>query len=85
MFSQVMMELKIEHKKPIPESSIHPESQGALERFHQMLKSMLQKFCLESSREWDEGLPLLLLSVRETPHESLGFSIHVVNIRLPWL
>lgn len=71
IFKQVMAELKIVHKKS---SAYHPESQGALERFHQTLKSMMRKFCQESNKEWDEGLPLLLFAVRETPQESLGFS-----------
>lgn len=35
---------------------------------------MIQKYCLESNREWDEGLPLLLFAVRETQQKSLGFS-----------
>lgn len=71
VFSQVMAELKVNHQKS---SLYHPESQGALERFHQTLKSMLRKFCLELTRDWDEGLPLLLFAVRETTQESLGFS-----------
>lgn len=71
LFAQVMRELKVKHATSSP---YHPESQGALERFHQTLKSMLRKYCLESNREWDEGLPLLLFAVRETPQESLGFS-----------
>ncbi len=71
VFQQVMTELNIKHVKSSP---YHPESQGALERFHQTLKSMLKKACLESSREWDESLPLLLFAVRETSQESLGFS-----------
>ena len=71
LFAQVMKELKIKH---VTSSPYHPESQGALERFHQTLKSMMRKYCLESNREWDEGLPLLLFAVRETPQESLGFS-----------
>ncbi|KAK2920619.1 hypothetical protein Q8A73_000104 [Channa argus] len=71
IFAQVMTELCIRHRKS---SAYHPESQGALERFHQTLKSMIRKFCTESNREWDEGLPLLLFAVRETRQESLGFS-----------
>lgn len=39
-----------------------------------MLKSMLKKFCLESAKERDKGLPLLLFAVRETTQESFGFS-----------
>lgn len=71
IFHQVMAERKIKHNKS---SAYHPESQGALERFHQTLKFMLHKFYQESNKEWDEGLPLLLFAVRETPQESLGFS-----------
>uniref|UniRef100_A0A3Q3SYM0 Gypsy retrotransposon integrase-like protein 1 n=1 Tax=Mastacembelus armatus TaxID=205130 RepID=A0A3Q3SYM0_9TELE len=71
IFAQVMSELKIKHQTS---SAYHPESQGALERFHQTLKNMIRKFCTESNREWDEGLPLLLFAVRETCQESLGFS-----------
>lgn len=71
IFSQVLTELNIKH---ITSSPYHPESQGALERFHQTLKSMIRKFCFESGREWDEGLPFLLLAVRESPQESLRFS-----------
>lgn len=71
VFSQVMRELSVKHKVS---SAYHPESQGALERFHQTLKSMLKKFCVESNKEWDEGLPLLLFAIRETTQESLGFS-----------
>lgn len=70
VFAQVMSELKVTHIKSSP---YHPESQGALEKFHQTLKSMLWNFCLESKQEWDEGLPLLFV-VRETPKETLGFS-----------
>ncbi len=71
VFSQVMQELSVKHQIS---SAYHPESQGALERFHQTLKSMLRKYCVESNREWDEGLPLLLFAFRETIQESLGFS-----------
>ena len=66
-----MEELAVTHNTS---SAYHPESQGALERFHQTLKSMLRKYCLEHKRDWDEGLPLVLFAVRETTQESLGFS-----------
>ncbi|KAL1282575.1 hypothetical protein QQF64_001378 [Cirrhinus molitorella] len=55
-------------------SPYHPESQGSIERFHQTLKSMLRKYCLESGKDWDEGVPLVLFGIRETVQESLGFS-----------
>ncbi|MGL5739489.1 MAG: hypothetical protein ACRCYJ_11625, partial [Plesiomonas shigelloides] len=55
-------------------SAYHPESQGALERFHQTLKSMLRKYCMETGRDWDDGVPLVLFAAREVVQESLGFS-----------
>lgn len=54
-------------------SAYHPESQGALERFHQILKAVLRAYCLETGKELDEGIPFLLFA-RETVQESLGFS-----------
>ena len=52
----------------------HPESQGALERWHQMLTSILRKYCLETGRDGDEGVPFALFAVREIVQESLGLS-----------
>ena len=70
-FKQSMQELGIKH---ITSSAYHPESQGALERYHQTLKSMLKKYCLENNVEWDNGIPFLLFAVRDMPNDSLGFS-----------
>ncbi len=71
LFKQVLESLAISHQVS---SAYHPQSQGALERFHQTLKSMLRKYCLDTARDWDEGVPLVLFAVRETVQESLGFS-----------
>ena len=71
LFTQVLRELGI---KQTLSSAYHPESQGALERWHQTLKTMLRKYCHENSESWDTGLDLLLFAIRESPHESLGLS-----------
>ena len=71
VFQQVMHELGIEQFKS---SAYHPESQGALERFHQTLKNMIRTYCFDSNKDWDEGVHLLLFAVRETVQESLDFS-----------
>ena len=55
-------------------SAYHPESQGALERFHQTLKNMVKSYCFDTEKDWDEGIHLLLFAVRESVQESLGFS-----------
>ncbi|XP_076067656.1 uncharacterized protein LOC143040447 [Oratosquilla oratoria] len=55
-------------------SAYHPQSQDALKRYHQTLKSMPRKWCLENNRGWDQAQPYLLFAVREVPNESLGLS-----------
>jgi len=57
-----------------PSTAYHPQTQGALERFHQTLKNMMRMYCLEQDKDWDEGVHLLLFAVRESVHEGLGFS-----------
>ena len=71
IFQQVMSQLGISQNIS---SAYHPESQGALERFHQTLKTMLRAYYYEHQSDWDEGVPLLLFAVRESEQESLGFS-----------
>ena len=71
IFQQVMYELGI---KQYRSSAYHPESQGALERFHQTLKNMIRSYCFDTDKDWDEGIHLLLFAVRECVRESLGFS-----------
>ena len=71
VFKQAMQQLAIQH---VTSSSYHPQSQGALERFHQTLKTMLKTYCLEFQRDWDEGVPMALFAIREVVQESLGFS-----------
>ena len=60
--------------KQILSTPYRPQSQGALERYHQTLKSMLRKFCLANSSSWDTFIPFLLFCTRDTVQESLGFS-----------
>ncbi len=70
-FTQTLAELGVKHQLS---SAYHPESQGALERFHQTLKSMLRSYCIAHGKDWAEGLPYLMFAVREAEQESLGFS-----------
>ena len=71
LFQQVMYQLRIHQ---IKSSAYHPESQGALEGFHQTLKTMLRTYCVEQEKEWDEGVHLVLFAARMAVQESLGFS-----------
>ncbi len=56
LFAQVLKTLKISHRIS---SAYHPESQGALERFHQTLKAMLRKYCMDTGKDWDETFSLV--------------------------
>ena len=71
VFANALKQLKIKHNTS---SAYHPESQGALERYHQTFKSMLRAYCLELGASWKEGVPWLLLASREVVQESTGFS-----------
>ena len=66
IFQQVMHELRI---KQYRSSAYHPESQGALERFHQTLKNMIRSYCFDTEKDWDEGIHLLLFAARESVQE----------------
>ena len=71
VFKQVLQSLGITQ---IASSAYHPQSQGALERYHQTLKTMVKAFCHDRQEDWDKGIDLLLFATRETPNESTGFS-----------
>ena len=71
VFQQVMHELGITQFKS---SAYHPQSQGALERWHKTLKNMMRIYCFETEKDWDEGIHLLLFAARESVQESLRFS-----------
>ena len=71
VFQQVTYQLGI---KQYTSSVYYPQSQGALEKFHHSLKYMLQAYCYEQERDWDEGVHLVLFAARETVQDSLGFN-----------
>ena len=48
LFEKTMTEWGIKH---VLSSGYHPQSQGALERHHQTLKTMLRAFCLEREKD----------------------------------
>ena len=48
IFQQVMHELGITQYKSSP---YHPESQGALERFHRTLKNMIRSYCFDNEQD----------------------------------
>lgn len=71
LFKQVLAILNVKHAVS---SSYHPQSHGVLEHWHQTLKSMLCKYCIETAQTWDGGVPFVVFAAREAVQESLGFS-----------
>ncbi len=73
LIAQVLKQLKVKHNMS---SAYHAQSQGALERFHQVptLKSLMRSYCVELNQDWEEGLPWLLLAAREVVQDSTGLS-----------
>ncbi|XP_054882238.1 uncharacterized protein LOC129356701 [Poeciliopsis prolifica] len=69
--NEVLKQLHIQHNQS---TAYHAQSQGALERFHQTLKSLLRAYCVQMKADWEDGLPWLLLAAREVTQESTGFS-----------
>jgi len=61
-------------------SVYHPQSQGAIEHFHQTLKNVLRCYCLEFEKDWGEGVHLLIFAAHQSVQETLGFN----PIELVW-
>lgn len=70
-FKQTLQSLGITHSVS---SANHPESQGALEHWHQTSKCMLSKYCHVTGKNWDEGVPFALFAIRDAKQEFLRFS-----------
>ena len=72
--------------KKVQTSPYHPQSDGALERWHACLKGMLKRSEMEL-KGWDRHLKYLLFAYRDTPHCVTGFSpftlLYGRNVRDP--
>lgn len=51
-------------------TSYQPSTNGALERFHKTMNSMIGKVVEESQRDWDRRLPEVMHAYRSTIHSS---------------
>ena len=67
-FQQILHELGI---KQYESTAYHSETQGALERFHQTLKNMMRTYCLETEKDSDDGIHLLLFAAIENRFRNL--------------
>lgn len=77
IFRQTLKALGISHSVS---SAYHPESQGAIELWHQTLKSMLKKFCYDTERDWDEGVRSLRGPLKVLKEQLVSGSLPKVNV-----
>src|ERR1700733_14035208 len=71
LMSEVNRLCQIEHSKSSP---YHAMGNGVVERLNGSLKSTLRKLIVEQPKEWDRFLDPLLFALRDSVHESHGFS-----------
>ena len=64
VMSEVSRLLSLQKLITIPYS---PYSKGPIEKFHNMMKQMLQIMCAERRNDWDKYLPSLLFALMEIP------------------
>ena len=51
-------------------TALHPESDGMVERFNRTLENQLAIFVQHHQKDWDDHVPLLMMSYRSAVHES---------------
>ena len=68
-------------------TALHPQCDGAVERFNHTLKTILRKHAAKFGCQWDRFLPGILWAYRNTPHTSTGekpsFLLYGVDCRSP--
>ncbi len=66
--SQLLTEIyKMIGTKAIKTTPYHPQTDGLVERFNQILKQMLKKLIDGEGREWHKLIPYVLFAYRELP------------------
>ena len=69
LFQSAMVQLGI---RQVRSTAYHSQSQGALERFHQTLKTMMRTYCVTQKHDWDEGIPLPIVCSQRIGSGVLG-------------
>lgn len=54
-------------------TAYHPQSQGALERFHRTLGEYLRNYCCQDPANWDSWIPFAVFAYNSTPHSQTSY------------
>jgi len=71
LFSQFMKWMEIDKLRT---TAYQPSTNGAVERFHRTLNTMLGKVMSDLQRDWDDRLPAVMAAYRASPHDATGYS-----------
>ncbi|XP_066941085.1 uncharacterized protein [Macrobrachium rosenbergii] len=60
--------------KQVIATAYHPQTNGALERSHQTVKSLIRNYVFSTGNDWDEELDMLMYVLRSVKNESTDVS-----------
>lgn len=84
VFKQMANLLKIKHVKTAP---YHPQSNGAIERYHRTLGQYIRAYTQKEKSAWHKYLRYFIFSYNNTVHSSTGFTPHMLvfgfDVKIP--
>jgi hypothetical protein len=84
LFQSICKHLHIEKTRT---TSLRPQANGNVERFHRTLTAMLTMYCETKQNQWDAFLPQVMMAYRASPQTSTHMSPNMMvfgrEIRLP--
>lgn len=84
VFKQMSKLLDIKHTKTTP---YHPQSNGAIERYHRTLGQYIRAYTQKNQANWHKYLPFFTFAHNTTVHSTTGFAPHTLvfgyDLRIP--
>lgn len=67
LFAELCKHLGINKSRTTP---YHPQSDGMVERYNQVVQTMLAMYVDENRSDWDDHLPYVMMAYRASTHET---------------